>query len=231
MAIGGRAIIAAAAFLVGIAAPALAETRPVVVELFTSQGCSSCPPADALLGELARRPDVIALGYHIDYWDGLGWKDPLSSPEATARQRNYARQFGHGQVYTPQIVIDGTDEAIGSDRSAVNSLLKQAKSEAIAPVMFAENGRKVAVGAGHGNGKILLVRLARQRTTRVDAGENAHRTLADANGVEALTVLGEWQGTMVDFPVEPPSPGEGLAVLVQAPDGRVLGAASLFAPG
>src|SRR5207253_10912117 len=98
--------------------PASADPRPAVVELFTSQGCSSCPPADALLGELARRGDVVALGFHISYWDRLGWKDPLSSEASTARQRDYARRFHGGQVYTPQIVVDGTSEMVGLDRDA-----------------------------------------------------------------------------------------------------------------
>src|SRR5205814_1096869 len=137
---------------------AQAETRPVVVELFTSQGCSSCPPADRLLSELAERPDVIALGLHIDYWDDLGWKDPLSSPEATARQRDYARQFGRRQVYTPQLVVDGTEEAVGSDRAAVLQALKQTKRDTLAPVAFGDN--HVTVGAGNGSGKVLLLRFA-----------------------------------------------------------------------
>src|SRR6266705_4449724 len=97
------------------AMPVGAEPRPVVVELFTSQGCSSCPPADALLGELAKRGDVLALGFHISYWDSLGWKDPLSSKSATERQKAYARHFTDGRVYTPQMVVDGTSEMVGSD--------------------------------------------------------------------------------------------------------------------
>src|SRR5712691_6056213 len=97
--------------LVLAATPAVADPRPVVVELFTSQGCSSCPPADALLGELARRKDVIALGFHISYWDRLGWKDPFSSPQSTERQRAYARSF-EGQVYTPQLIVDGAREMV-----------------------------------------------------------------------------------------------------------------------
>ena len=91
---------------------ASADTRPVVVELFTSQGCSSCPPADALLGKLARRDDVIALGFHISYWDGLAWKDPFSSQSSTDRQRAYSRLFHLGQVYTPQMVVDGAREIV-----------------------------------------------------------------------------------------------------------------------
>src|SRR5271170_5992611 len=87
--------------------PALADNRPVVVELFTSQGCSSCPPADAVLAELATRKDVLALGFHVDYWNGLGWRDPLSGPGSTARQNDYAAQFGRRGIYTPRIVVDG----------------------------------------------------------------------------------------------------------------------------
>lgn len=222
--------IARGAFSLGLIAAVVSsaahagETRPVVVELFTSQGCSSCPPADRLLSELAQRPDVIALGFHIDYWDGLGWKDPLSSPAATARQRDYARQFGRMQVYTPQLVVDGTEEAVGSDRAAVLTAVTQAKRDAAAPVSFDDKG--VTVGAGRGNGKVLLVKFVRNRTSRVTAGENAGRTLDDVNGVETLTGLGAWDGASVTFPVKAPGRGEGIAVLVQAPDGRILGAAT-----
>ena len=227
------AMLAAAMSILGLlpAVAGAAETRPVVVELFTSQGCSSCPPADALLGELAQRPEVIALGFHIDYWDALGWKDPLSSPAATARQRDYARQFGRHQVYTPQLVVDGSEEAVGSDRPAVLSAVNQAKPAAIAPVAFAAD--RVSIGAGTGSGpregKVLLLRFAQKRTTHVAAGENASRTLSDVNGVEALTPLGAWNGTPVSFRVEPPARDEGIAVLVQAPDGKILGAGKIIA--
>src|SRR5690348_4653604 len=98
---------------------AIAAPRPIVVELFTSQGCSSCPPADALLNELAQRPDVVALGFHVDYWDYLGWKDPLSAPGSTQRQRDYARLLNQPTIYTPEMVIDGHLQLVGSDRTAV----------------------------------------------------------------------------------------------------------------
>jgi hypothetical protein len=223
-----RAVRLATLFLgLGLAAmPASADPRPVVVELFTSQGCSSCPPADALLGELARRGDVVALGFHISYWDSLGWKDPLSNQGSTDRQKAYARSFD-SRVYTPQMVVDGTSEMIGSDRAAVLAALGAARPEAIATVSFAADRRSVAIGAGDGKGEALLVRFVKHRTTDVAAGENAGRVLRDANGVRELTTLGAWDGPALSFPIEPPGADEGLAVLVQAPDGRMLGAAAL----
>jgi len=213
-----------------VMSPAAAETRPPVVELFTSQGCSSCPPADALLGELARRGDVIALGFHIDYWDKLGWKDPLSTPQSTERQRRYARLFGT-PTYTPQLVIDGTREMVGSQRETVLAALRQTTPAAVAPVAFASDRRAVTIGtaaAAAGDGQVWLVRFAQKRRTQIGAGENARRTLDDTNGVESLAALGEWHGSEATFPLDPPAPGEGIAVLVQAADGHILGAAILL---
>jgi hypothetical protein len=214
-----------------MSSPATADTRPVVVELFTSQSCSSCPPADALLGELARRRDVVALGFHISYWDGPGWKDPFSSQSSTDRQRAYARLFRLAQVYTPQMIVDGAREMVGSNRDQVLAALRDARPETIAPVTFAADRRSVAIGAGDGRGNVLLVRFAEKRTTRVAGGENARRTLQDANGVEMLTAFGSWNGSALSFAIEPPADGEGLAVLVQAPDGRMLGVATLLGSG
>ena len=227
-----RAIVPAMALGLGLVPAALcfAETRPVVVELFTSQGCSSCPPADALLRDLARRPGIVALGYHIDYWNGLGWNDPLSSPEATARQRAYAGRFDKGQVYTPQMVVDGTHEMVGSDRAAVLAAIGDGTRPAAAPVHFAADHDRVTIGAGSDSGAVLLVRFVRHRTTQVGAGENAHRVAEDADGVENITRLGEWHGAAQDFAIAPPAPGHGIAVLVQAPDGRMLGAGAVEAP-
>jgi hypothetical protein len=217
--------------LVLMSLPANADTRPVVVELFTSQSCSSCPPADALLGELARRGDVVALGYHISYWDGPGWKDPFSSQSSTDRQRTYARLFDLGQVYTPQMVVDGAREMVGSDRKEVLAAVRDARPETIAPVTFAADRRSVAIGAGDGRGNVLLVRFAQKRTTRVAGGENARRTLQDTNGVEMLASLGSWNGSALSFAIDPPADGEGIAVLVQAPTGQMLGAAALLGSG
>jgi hypothetical protein len=215
-----------------LAAAAAAETRPVVVELFTSQGCSSCPPADALLGELAKRRDVVALGFHITYWDGAQWRDPLSLREATERQYAYDKRLTGGQVYTPQMVIDGTEDVIGSDRGAVLAALASAKPAAIAPAAFAADRRSVTIGAGTAPsaGNVLLARYVLARATQVRGGENAGRAAADFNGVTALLALGTWTGKTVSFPIDPPGEGEGVAVLIQAPDGRFYGAGAAEAP-
>jgi hypothetical protein len=127
--------------------PALAAERPVVVELFTSQGCSSCPPADALLSTLADRPDVLALAFHVDYWNRLGWTDPFSGPWATARQTAYAAQLGSDQVYTPQAVIDGRSDVVGSDREALEAAIATARTEPTVPVALTPSDSGLQVEA------------------------------------------------------------------------------------
>ena len=118
-------------------ASAEAGERPIVVELFTSQGCSSCPPADALLGELAKRTDVLALGFHVDYWDYIGWKDPYASKLATKRQRQYAETFKLSYVYTPQMVVNGVTESVGSDRAGIEAAVEKAKTRPAARIIMA----------------------------------------------------------------------------------------------
>jgi hypothetical protein len=203
-----------------------AETRPVVVELFTSQGCSSCPPADAFLAELAAKPGVIALGFHVDYWDRLGWKDPLSAAGSTERQHQYAKWLGRREVYTPQMVVDGKHEFVGSDRNEINATIAL-PAVAIAPVSFSGDRSAVSVGAGDGRGKVLLVRYVLARSNAVSAGENAGRVAKDVDGVSAVKPLGDWTGSALTFAVDPPAANEGVAILVQADDGRILGAGSV----
>jgi hypothetical protein len=221
-------------FAVLAGAPALAAERPVVVELFTSQGCSSCPPADALLGELARRDDVLPLGFHVDYWDRLGWKDPYASAEATRRQRGYARQLDSASIYTPQMVIDGRTEMVGSYRAEVLQAIAAARAAAVAvPVELAaqEDGLRVRVAAGDDatrHATLWLVGFDRHHETQIGAGENGGRKLAEWNIVRGLEPLGEWQGAAYEttVPAAKLAGYERVAVLLQESGGRILGAAA-----
>ena len=221
-------IVFAGAFAL-LALPAAADTRPIVVELFTSQGCSSCPPADAVLAELAARPNILALAFHVDYWDRLGWKDPLSAPGSTARQNDYAGQFGKREIYTPQIVVDGDRQVIGSRRDEVLQAIDQSDPTVAAPVSFAADRRSVTVGAGTGSGAVTFVRFLRRRSTAIGAGENAGRSAVDVNGVVQLTKLGVWNGAALTLPIDPPDDEHGVAVLVQSTGGKILGAGAIQA--
>lgn len=205
----------------------------IVVELFTSQSCSSCPPADALLAELSRaRPDILALDFHVTYWDRLGWKDPYSLPQATERQRRYSALWGRDAVYTPQLVAGGRHQAIGSDRAAVLAAIAAAAAEGSAvPVQLHRDaaGLVLDAGAGQGKGMLLLVGFDPTHTTRVAGGENGGRTLTEVNVVRSIASIGTWRGEAVSLHANLPV-GERVAVLLQADDGRVLGAAVLPSP-
>src|ERR1700750_323254 len=164
-----RLLFALICWALGIA-PLHAGERPILVELFTSEGCSSCPPADALLAELAGRPDVLALSFHVDYWDRLGWKAPFSSPDATRRQHGYADLLGLATVYTPQMVVDGRWQAVGSDRNEVEQALGSARRiRDGGPVEVAVDHDRVRVTLGQGGdgvgGNLLLIGFYRRRVT------------------------------------------------------------------
>jgi hypothetical protein len=204
-----------------LAGPGHAEPpRPVLVELFTSQGCSSCPPADALLGELAGRPGVFALAWHVDYWDGLGWKDRFSSADATQRQYDFAKRLGLGSVYTPQLVIDGVTETVGSDAGAADAAIKAAAAHPVeGPSLALESGpdghQRIALGDGpNSTGSVWLIGYDRQQTTPVGRGENAGRSLTEYQVVRRATRLGAWTGAAVSFPL-PTKEGEGELVVVE----------------
>jgi hypothetical protein len=212
--------------------PAAATTAPIVVELFTSQGCNSCPPADAYLAELARQPGVLALAYHIDYWDQLGWRDPFSSPAATLRQRDYARSLGLRTIYTPQMVINGRIDAVGSDRSAVGAAIAGArKTSGTLSVSLAADGSSLStrIDAGAGSGRLLWIVYDLQHETRVRGGENAGRTLVNTNIVHSIEEIGTWNGEAVALSRPQPDAGTGAALLVQAADGAIVGAAAYAA--
>jgi hypothetical protein len=220
--------LALAAVLAPVAA--VAADRPVVVELFTSQGCSSCPPANAYLNELVRdRSDVLALAFHVTYWDRLGWKDPFSMEAATERQDRYGHRFGDGS-YTPEIVIDGASSHVGSRRDEVGPAIDAAKRQGrtATSVNIAKAGDQLTIelGEGSGNGKVLLVGFDRDHETAIRRGENGGRTLRESNVVRSVREVGDWQGKALHISEKFPD-GEDAAVIVQAPDGRIVGAARL----
>ncbi len=211
-----------------------AAPRPVVVELYTSQGCSSCPPADRFLSELGdTRPDVLPLAFHVTYWNQLGWKDPYSLDLATDRQARYARRFGDG-AYTPEMVIDGAAGVVGSDRDAANAAIAKARasSATAAAVDASRNGGTVtvSVGAGAGRARVLLVGYDARHVTSIGRGENSGRTLTESNIVRSFMPIGEWSGTALALKTAPVA-GERLAVLLEAPDGRIVGAARVADAG
>ena len=208
--------------------PAQAGERPIVVELFTSEGCSSCPPADALLAELADRPDVLALSFHVDYWDRLGWKDPFSSREATARQNRYATFLALPTVYTPQIVVDGKWQAVGSDRADVEQALDRARRDRPeVPVTLAlDHGQaQIALGSGSDGvaASVTLIGFDRRHVTAVKRGENSGRTLAHVDVVRGFDEIARLSAGEIAVPI--PWHCDLVAAVVQAADGRVLGVA------
>ena len=223
-----RLALFAAGFALAGSAPldrtqAEAAGRPVLVELFTSQGCNSCPPADALLGELAQRPGVLALAFHVDYWNGLGWQDPFSSKLATARQHDYAQRLGKRSIYTPQLVVDGADDAVGSDRADVDALIAAAQRRtATGPTIETatdDTGQRVVrLGAGTAaHGTVWLAGYDRSHVTPVGRGENGGRTLTEYQVVRSLVRLGDWTGAATQYPL-PEIAAEGAILFVQ-PDG------------
>jgi hypothetical protein len=206
---------------------------PVVVELFTSQGCSSCPPADALLGELAQRPDIVALALHVDYWDYIGWKDPFASPTLTKRQRDYADALGLRMVYTPQMVVDGRIDVVGSHRSEVESAIVESAAKPKLAVRIEDDGRgghRVVIPAGDSGEEatVWFAVLDSKQETRVGRGENGGRTLKEFNIVREWRRIGSWNGRAITLPLEAAA-GEdrnACAVIVQSgATGPILGAA------
>lgn len=207
-----------------------------VVELFTSQGCSSCPPADRLLVELSRDPDVIALSFPVDYWDYLGWKDTLAHAAFTARQRLYAAARGDRQVYTPQAVVNGMSASIGSDRAEIERSIGRAGL----PVALAarESGVTLAIEVGAApssaqKGEVWVLPVIRSRAVAIGRGENRGHSVTYVNVVRGQTRVGAWTGAPARFevPLEQTRAGEsnGYVVLLQtASSGRpgvILGAA------
>lgn len=193
----GYALIAA---WITLASPLWAQTSPVVVELFTSQGCSSCPAADALLHELSEREDVIALALHVDYWDYIGWKDPFGDPDHAKRQRAYAASGGRHMIYTPEMVVQGQTDIVGAKPAKLaKAILAHAERPAKARVALSRKGEDLtieaeALAADLTEMEVHLLRYRPLETTTVKRGENAGKTIHNANVVEDWQVLGAWDG-------------------------------------
>lgn len=208
---------AAAALLTGSSANGQ-TISPVVVELFQSQGCSSCPPANANLLTVVDRPDVLALSFGVTYWDQLGWKDTFARPEFTARQWDYAHAFHHNEVYTPQVVVNGRRDGVGAAPGDFRRLIERGASDARGPSLAVADGR-VSIGALRtaSPADVWLVRYdARLVQVPIRRGENGGKTLPHRNVVKSLTLLGRWSGAAETLAL-PPSPDPALrtAVLVQ----------------
>ena len=195
---GAVALAVALSGLNPVSAGQLPATAQVVVELFTSQGCNSCPPADALLGELALRPDVLPLAFHVTYWNDLGWRDRFSFPEADARQYRYAGVLGRRDVYTPQMIVNGSGEALGSRRSDLVRLIAAARASAAIQLTVEAGALQINLpDVGGCDCELLLLDVLPSAQTAVARGENAGRTLREVNVVRRITTLPAWNGRAV----------------------------------
>lgn len=228
-----RTLFFAALAALGLNATPQAEAGdfPIVVELYTSQGCSSCPPADELLHKLAKRDDVIALALHVDYWDYIGWKDQFARPEHTARQRALTRVAGGRTIYTPQMVISGRDHVIGARPMDVMDLVARHKSAAdTINIVAVPNGDQINVtltpmGSNQKNMWVQLVRYAPERTVAIKRGENAGRTLSYANIVTDWQLVEEWNGAKArDISVTASGADKAVLIVQRAGYGPIVAA-------
>jgi hypothetical protein len=215
------------------------ETK-TVIELFTSQGCSSCPPADKLLGELAKNERVVALSLPVNYWDYIGWRDTLALHAHSVRQKAYADARGDRQVYTPQVIINGVAQAIGSDRRAIMSAIATAEANRVPaiPVTLKRNGDKIDIVVGAGSGMrapVFLLTVTGETSVAIGRGENRGKTVSYFNAVRTWRKLGEWNGTemFASVPLSEMigSGADGVVVIIQAGSievpGPIRGAAHL----
>jgi hypothetical protein len=241
-----RSIVIAVALAGTAAMPASAGEPRAVIELFTSQGCSSCPPADRLMGELSKDSTLVTLSLPVDYWDYLGWKDTLALHGNSSRQRDYAKARGDRQVYTPQAVINGVAHALGSDMAAINEAVTQTRRnkhplELPVTLTVAEGKATVHVSADgeHRSGEVWLLPVTDKAKVKVGRGENSGRTLSYYNVVRRWVKLGDWNGEARDFSFEIAKLASGglavadidhVAVIVQSGSsskpGLMLGAAT-----
>jgi hypothetical protein len=194
-----RHLIVAFVFLLPTVTSALANDRLVVVELFTSQGCSSCPPADALIGTLAKRNDVLPLSVHVPYWNYIGWSDPFALPQATERQRAYAKQFNLRYVYTPQMVVSGQAQMTGSDHEALLNAIRSIDTASQPSVLVRDDSTgQIEVALSFVDAiepmDVMFVAFDHHQQTRVLRGENRNRTLDNYNVVRLMQTIDQWNG-------------------------------------
>lgn len=245
--------LALAAALVVTSAVASAQTqekvaRPfAVVELFTSQGCNSCPSADAYFAELAQGRDVVALAYHVDYWDYLGWKDTLASPANTQRQQDYAKALGLRSVYTPQMIVNGRVHMSGSKRAAVEAAIISMHEDGDGlrvPITVRTTPESMIIDigdmpGGYAKAHVVIAYFDPARQVKIERGENAGRTLTYWNAVSGLQTAGMWHGKAksIEIPLSDMEKKDaaGCAILLQAmrkdgTPGPILGATALARP-
>lgn len=227
-------LFALLASTLGLASPLAAQDHPVVVELYTSQGCSSCPPADALMHELAERDDVIPLALHVDYWDYIGWKDPFGSPAHAKRQRDYAAVGNRRTIYTPEMIVGGVTDIVGAKPMALSkAIAEHSRMAAKVSIDVRRNGDSLTVQsqpleAGLGQMTVHLVRYTPNQTTKIKRGENRGRTLDYANIVEGWAVLTEWDGTApLDLTVNIKGEKPAVVIIQQDTVGPILAAARI----
>jgi hypothetical protein len=218
--------------MIGMCVAANAQSRPAVIELFTSEGCSSCPPAETLVGALAGRENVLALSYHVDYWDDLGWRDHFALSSSALRQRAYSGAGARSTVYTPEVIVDGREDFLGSDRKGIETAIGGVRTGIPVNVSVGEGEVLVALGGAEclATSDVLVVTYLRKAVASIARGENAGRTLEESNIVRSLQTIGRWSGIAESFHVplsSLPRDATDLAVLVQTPGPKqIIGAAS-----
>jgi hypothetical protein len=223
------AALALTTFLAGTALAA-APPRPAIVELYTSEGCSSCPPAEALIEKLSRQPGVLPLAFHVDYWDQLGWRDRFSMKEATQRQQDLARALGLATIGTPQLVVDGRHAVWGVDTDNLTRVLKTPRSDV--PLSLERNGSDLVVRTPARDGgekyDVYVVGYLPQAVTHIGKGENAGRTLTEVNVVRYIRKIGQSSGTAGEWKISLaslPNDASHIVVFLQKPgNGAIVGA-------
>ncbi len=225
------AFFAAFACMAGTAG---AQGTPVVVELYTSQGCSSCPPADAILQELAGRDDVIALALHVDYWDYIGWKDVFADPAHAERQRAYAAAGNRRSIYTPEMIVQGSTDIVGAKPMKLSeAIAAHARIPAPVALNVSRQGdllriKAEVVGVVPGSMTVHLLRYAASKTTEIKRGENRGKTLNYNNIVEGWTVLGQWDGRApLDLTADVTGEKPVVVIVQQQNAGPIMAAARL----